>query len=187
MDTQDVAQKLELLGALKERKHERELQLARLELSADPSIKIEIERYSKEIAKVEGELNNEVRRDPAILQAWWQKKEATYSQILEHLSSMLRYHLKVCSNDLKETNFSQEYMKELSSENTKAYAYLERLTIMGAYVVNDETIQSLKRMKDDLEGNYDESYYDNFARFATAIEMCLDDIRAYAKADLLNQ
>jgi hypothetical protein len=120
MDTQDVAQKLELLGALKERRHERELQLARLGLSADPSIKIEIKQYSREIAEVEGELNNEVRRDPAILQAWWQKKEATYSQILEHLSSMLYYYLKSASNEIGETNFNKEYMQELLSQSRKA-------------------------------------------------------------------
>jgi hypothetical protein len=52
MDDSDYIRKQELLDALQWRLHERELQAAKLGVSADPVIRIEIESLRKEIAKL---------------------------------------------------------------------------------------------------------------------------------------
>lgn len=52
MDTNDLSHKYDLIQALKRRKQERELQLAKFGINADPIIKIEIEDLEAEITKL---------------------------------------------------------------------------------------------------------------------------------------
>jgi hypothetical protein len=53
MNEEETKRKLEILAALKRRKHERELQLAQLGVNADPVVKTEIEDINKQIISIE--------------------------------------------------------------------------------------------------------------------------------------
>lgn len=127
---------------------------------------------------------------------WWERKAELYSKLIEALYDMHSYSREWLEDYTvdeenerpEQTQKRKERLDELSQRHNKAEEEVEKITIIGAFIVSDAVAADLMRMRKE--------YREAAAEFAqgdsytvvescmTVIEECLGRVREHAKEDL---
>jgi hypothetical protein len=116
---------------------------------------------------------------------WWDRKEHTYSEIIDALLDITRY-LEVQAHDyLQGGEYEHPKKKEIWASYDEAYWKVMKLTAVGAFVISEETAAVLKKLHERPRIKWSENapwevYEDEMRYFKGA----LSEIRDCALKDL---
>lgn len=121
----------------------------------------------------------------AFQQRWWERKETAYTDIIESVHDLLRYSA-LCANDYPvATEGDHPKKKEFEERYLEAFWRIQRAADIGAFVISDEAVGILQKLRDRPELKWDENPpWEICEADCTHYREALAGIRRCAKRDL---
>lgn len=118
---------------------------------------------------------------------WWERKIDTYTAIFNALYHMKNYCEEIITNIeiMGEDALLKEHQNlEINNKYYKAIDEIKRVTDIGAFVVSEKTIESLKDLDSYLRETDFVEHIIDLDQQLSSVEKCLESIRVLAKIDL---
>lgn len=78
---------------------------------------------------------------------WWDRKEKAYTEIIEAIYAIMQYCEVKRDTEEEDKYFSDEKIRELQEDYSKAYWRLKKLTDIGSFVISPEGSIILNELK----------------------------------------
>jgi hypothetical protein len=127
---------------------------------------------------------------------WWERKAEVYTRLIEALYDMHCYHSEWLRDyessdpggDPESERRRAERRSETASRHKIAEQEVQKIAVIGAFVVSDAVAADLLEMQTQhgaaMSAYCDGALYDVVADCMTAVEKCLTSVREHAKQDL---
>ena len=128
-----------------------------------------------------------VRR--AFEERWWERKEQTYTEIIDALHDLLRYSSfeakREVERDISGERGDHPKEKEFAARYIEAYWTVQRLTDIGPFVISEEAAEILQKLRDRPKLEWGECpTFELREQESTHYREVLDGIRKCARTDL---
>jgi len=121
----------------------------------------------------------------AYQERWWDRKEQTYREIIGALHDLLRYSTIQVEWELSGNHEDHPKEKEFGQLYVKAYWNVQRLTVIGPFLISETAAQILQKLRDRPKPNWEDGpAFELREQEAAHYREALDGIRKCARADL---
>ena len=118
-------------------------------------------------------------------QRWWERKADAYSVVVESLYHMKRQLEVLMDEAMTQREIPADKGKRLAELSAKADEEIRKAEGIGAFVISDAAADCLANLRRRLDEHLaDMSWYDILDARWAAVNECLAEMRATAKADL---
>ncbi|POP50991.1 hypothetical protein [Zhongshania marina] len=116
---------------------------------------------------------------------WWEKKQQTYSNLLEALHHLKNYASEHYEGQLLRKDMNEEKREELTSDWKKYSRELRKLMDLASFQLSDKAVEILDLYsKEKTEAEQSDDIYDWIDGDLAAVTKCLDNLKIEAKRDL---
>ena len=119
-------------------------------------------------------------------QKWWERKADAYSTIIEALYHVKNNTERFIDIEMGRLILTEKEKQTLIETSRKGYEEIYKAESIGAFVVSEEVIQSLTKLRKKIEGIEVRgiSIIDDLSDTLSAVNDCLKEIRICAKQEL---
>lgn len=117
-------------------------------------------------------------------QKWWELTEATYSQLIAHLSSAKYTCWELARDNDAEFHADSEYIVRLNKQFMKAIESLAICIEKGSIIISDATYKKLYALWNGINGALPYEWDESLLRFHANITDCLETVRKEARKAL---
>jgi hypothetical protein len=115
---------------------------------------------------------------------WWERKQATYAELLETLHGLKKY-TSAFIDQYHEESTDDERQKEMNAIWKECSAKLSRLEDLASFQLSDRAVALLEEYRQERQAaRSNDDFYEWAEGNLAAVERCLERLKEEAKRDL---